>query len=280
MAEPAGLAIGIVGLCTVFTSCVELARHVQDARNLGDDYESSITTLMLLEDRLRTCQTKKATRQAQQPLRADSNPSDRELTARALSHISVQLKSINEVLNKYNTQKDQSQSIHTWAETHTLLETRERLEQTSLQRQQSIPMWRKASWAMRDKRELEQAIQVIDKYVCALEKLSEDSASALTVAADTSMATRSPADSRLPASAASIEEALHRQHFGIAASRSGHVYHGNRIRERAHVKQGDVGQNVQVGASAHVYTDNDISADARVHQGNTFGLDMDRFWDD
>lgn len=53
MAEAAGLTVGVIGLASLFTTCIECIDYISLARNQGQDYEKFIWKLDLLKARLR-----------------------------------------------------------------------------------------------------------------------------------------------------------------------------------------------------------------------------------
>ena len=52
MAEPIGLAIGVVGLAGLFSTCVECMDYISLGRDYGKDYELSLMKTILLKARL------------------------------------------------------------------------------------------------------------------------------------------------------------------------------------------------------------------------------------
>lgn len=283
MAEVAGLVLGAITLPTIFSSCLELADKISDARNLGRAYEDAYTKHLLLSVRLRNCGTKYRFLQQTQPAPDSECFLESEAVRRAICHIYRLLEETYDLQNRYRGIEEHRELVQSPARQAPIpwsfQETATALNKTSELRQRTMPFHRKVSWTMYDKKALEDLLKQFESYIEQLEKLAEARQSELPTPAVLGQNMLS-AQTQIAGSSYSGKNPHETPRLLQAGESSGHTYSQNIISGRARVRQGDIGYTAQVSARTHVYVGNNITGDARVLQGNTSGADMSSFWND
>lgn len=282
MAEVAGLALGAITLPTIFSSCLELADKIRDARNVGTDYEDAYSKHMLLLVRFRKCGTRHIILQQMEPTPGDERSLESEAIRRALYQIYLLLKKTHDLHDRYKSHAAHDEMVQPQVREASVAssfkDTATAINKASERRQRTLPLHRKVSWTMHDKKTLEVLIENFQFYIEQLENLLEPGQHELPMAQAATQNIFLCAQSQIAASNCGSEASREPRQLLQAADNPGHTYSHNIISGRARVRQGDVGHTAQVGARTHVYVGNSITGDARVLQGNISGTDMSSFW--
>jgi hypothetical protein len=280
MAETAGLVLSIAGLWQVFSSCIEIAEHVNRARNLGFDYEARLTTLVSLERRLRNCQIIWKALENSVRARDVQDVDSHNVIARLLAITRMRLEDIDKLLQKYDKQcSNQSQSAVANAssvQSSSVQETSEAMRATVTHRQQTMSIIRKAAWAITDQKKLKEITEEVEGFVSQMEKLSEGVARRSSTPSCPQVCT----NSQIASERVNTIDTLNMPQTSARYSTTGHTYHQNNIGDRCRILQGNIGLAAQSEGRDHAYVSNIISGDAKVIQGNTAGEDMSSFWGD
>lgn len=290
MAEAAGLALGVVSISALFSTCVELADYIKLASNLGSDYEATYTKFLLLKSRLVGSGSKIVL------MLEDRNDRDNGecwkqyeiLTARALVAIKDLLENANKLEQKYGLRQEGEGDTLLLkmksCESSTLREVDHVLQVTSRQRQRKIHLGRKIVWAIRDKKAFDCLISDLAFHVNELENIVIRAGEKLQSTLPNLPWRMSPAAIQLLEAAASDSDLPDSMSVMVdprssQTSSDGHLYLRNQIKERARVIQGDIGETGP-HSRQHVYKENYISGDAKVLQGNLSSDFMEDFWND
>jgi hypothetical protein len=268
MAEAAGLAIGILSVASVLSTCLEARDYVQDTRNLGCDVVEVQTQLLTLVRRLKDCCANATFKRIVEA--PDQLEDEHILILRTLHHIKKHLERARSICLRYvPEQGPQSAALRQFATT--VEGTDALLRHESLTVQRSITLLKKLKWSTTSKPELDVVIPKLREHITELERLLQ-------------MDVQSRRDGRALAldspnvDAASVDTVpVTGSQRPVSSAASGHTYYRNII-DRARVMQGDLGEVARVSGKVHIYSENIITGNARVLQGNGSGADMDSFW--
>lgn len=266
MAEAAGIAIGAVGLLTLYGSCIEAIDQYRTVRRFSSDYEQASTKLLCLQSRLKQCQNKC---QVLDPTTAPVTDNDYWLQHRVLAEIQRLLESAKQYDKRYRptatTGDNGSSNAVKEPETSAIVSSSQSRQGT--QEPVSLPFHRKVKWAAFDKKELDHLVTGLTFFIDHLERHTISSPTHI-------LAQRVSAE-------AEVDAAIHEPSIGDPAkSCQRHLYSRNDIGDQARVVQGDAGNLAARGngSGGHWFMDNKIAGTAQVLQGDSWNIDMSSFW--
>jgi hypothetical protein len=195
MAEPAGLALGVVALASLFTTCIDLIDYFELSKSYEYDYEMACLKLSLLKSRL------DAWGQTLQPGVGDSCQLDEELGCHESTVIRRSLQGIADILgsaellkHKYYLSPRKSRNRMAVVIRRGHVPSVERKSQRQiLSRIPSIPLVRRSTtWAIRDKQKFDNLISDLEFFISNLEAVSSRVHAPCYVASDMSEETTQP----------------------------------------------------------------------------------------
>jgi hypothetical protein len=169
--EAAGLAIGGLGLASLFQTCIDFINYFQVARNLVYDHELATTKIGLLEARLRRWGSHM---QVLHPGQEDGCLRERwseegDIVARSLKGVAEILGNTSQLTEKYGFYKKRALTWHSLPLfTRRVVRKKEPVKHSI---QHTISFCKQVSWAIRDKRKFDSFILELDFFVTNLEKV-------------------------------------------------------------------------------------------------------------
>ena len=179
MAEPAGLAIGAFALSGLFTTCVQCLEYISFGRNIGKDYELSVTKLDLLKTRLKAWGESLAVTHAgrENAMLRNRWTQEQKTVGNCLIGIKGILEDTKRLESRYGLRPD-PQTSTTLSTTHLgtsldLGNLEQEVRSKARQRQKSSNFFNQARWAILDKRKFDVLISDLNFFVVGLESLND-----------------------------------------------------------------------------------------------------------
>ena len=273
MAEPAGLAIGAIGLAGLFATCVECIDYISLGRNHGRDFELSMTKFMLLKARLGAWgESLQVTQQGNENTTLRDRWLDEQGTVEAcLVGIKTLFEESSQIESRYGLEAlsaDQTTMLSTTVRRSRAFDhIEDRFKSKIQERQMNNSISKKTRWAIHDKKKFDSMIADLAFFIDGLEALSdrlqvlglqerllEDQVRAITDTESINM--MEVASTQL--------QTLPSSHTPGNKEPS-HTYVGTIIKDRAKVLNGNLGYSSQ---SSHSYHGTQVSHDAHVVQGD------------
>jgi hypothetical protein len=283
MAEPIGLTIGGLSLTALFSTCVECMEYIHLGQNYGKDYELSLTKMILLKVRLNAWGESLRVMEERQELSSlrDRWLQEREMVGRCLVGIKSIFDDSSTLEKRYGLDRNvanghQQGSELQRRESAALQQIEERFRFVAIGRQTDASLWKKTTWAIRDKKKFDSLISDLAFYVGGLENLS-DRLNLLDLRRQILRGRIQQVTDResmaLLEDASSQSEGISRPIPGedsdtpSSERTQGHVYLGTIIKDRARVLNGNAGIQGP-GLSSHRYEGTQALDDASVVQGD------------
>jgi hypothetical protein len=180
MAEPIGLTLGGLSLATLFSTCVECMDYIILGRNYGRDYEHSLNKMNLLKARLNAWgQYLRVTQKGEEiGVLRDCWDQEKETVEKCLVGIKIIFDDSGKLeerygLRQYITDRDSVSPTRQARESPALRQMEEYFKSVTINRQENASLWKKATWAIHDKKKFDSLISDVAFYVDGLEKLSD-----------------------------------------------------------------------------------------------------------
>jgi len=160
MAEAAGLAVGVIALASLFTSCVELLDYFELGKNYDHDYELSCTKIKVLHGRLNIWGGGAGILSTGGIHPCLCDPSRRDIVHRSLGSLEHLLSDTESLRKKYALTP-----VHAWS--------------SDSSKRRKLAYWplnnirRRTTWSIRDKAKFDQFIEHIDFFITNMEKATE-----------------------------------------------------------------------------------------------------------
>jgi len=263
MAEVTLGAIGLIGLASVFNSCVESFNFIKLGRKFSNDYEASGLELDLVQ--LRLSRWGEAVN-----IYGGSPHPDEQLIARILANISNAIEKAQQISEKYAAKHNViDQDLYDIRDVN---ELGKRFKGLMVKRQREAKLSKKTTWALYEKTDFNELVQQTSRLVEQLVTLfpAPQPVQAQLCAQD--LATLSPSANAqemriISGASANVDSDLNKAARQVL-EKLGHTYRKNRVHPHANVIFGDVGQSSGEGARRHLYDENEVDSDANVVGGN------------
>ena len=180
MAEAIGLTLGGLSLAALFSTCVECMDYIVLGRNYGRDYEHSLYRMTLLKARLSAWgQSLRVTQKGEElGVLRDHWDQEKETIEKCLVGIKAIFDDSGKLekrygLRQYTTDGGSVSPTLQAGEPPALQQIEERFKSAIINRQEHASLWKKATWAIHDKKKFDSLISDVAFYVDGLEKLSD-----------------------------------------------------------------------------------------------------------
>ena len=278
MAEPAGLAIGAVGLAGLFTTCVECIDYISLARNHGRDFETSMTKILLLKARLDAWGDSLQVLHEGKENAALRNRwlEEQDTVGRCLVGIKSIFEDDKQMESRYGLRlfsADQDIPMVQYEHKSRAFRQIEDIFKSRIQeRQKNMAMSKKTRWAIHDKKRFDSMITDLAFLIGGLEDLSDrlhtSDLQRRLLGTNIESVTDTDSISMMEDASAQVQPSSLSQspvNKGPGTGIGGHTYIGTMIKDRAKVLNGNFGIPNQ---SSHVYYGTQASNDAHVVQGD------------
>lgn len=159
-AEAAGLAVGVIALASLFTTCIEILDYFELGRNYQDDYDIACTKLNLLQVRLSTWGKATQIQQRGREHPSLKDPSNRDAVSSSLTSLHALLTNTETLRKKYDL----------CPEKHLIPQRHCRYRRATYL---SLNLRRRTTWSIRDKGKFDRFIADISFLVENMEKVVE-----------------------------------------------------------------------------------------------------------
>jgi Prion-inhibition and propagation len=287
MADVAGLVMGAVAVASLLRTCIECMGYIGDGITYGEDFEVSVTKLLLLKARLAAWgESLRATDEGDELLMLREHwHRNKEIVAQSLTGIQKILSNSETLEKKYGlqlkttTQSSSRDPSTTRRPSLGLSDIQEAFRTSVEERQKKTPYFNKTTWAIRGKKKFNTLIASLAFFIDNLEKLSDklhvldaqrraldlrvQQISSVDSLALLERASAQPEAPQMPTTAPAPGD----EEIPATERTPGHTYIQNIIQDRARAIQGDVG-DAGPNTRTHLYQHNQTSGDARAIQGN------------
>lgn len=272
MADVVGLAIGVVALAGLVTTCLECFEYVQLGRNFATDFQTSRLKLDIAALSLsRWWQAINDTVDID-----NENPSHVAKAKEILCQIIELFKRAEDIARKYdgievNRTMEEFQSD---ALTPDVRKLHEKMRNLVLKRQKTSSLKQRTTWAIHDKKELANLLDDITSLTDGLWKIFPPAQQQNTTLClqDANALKDEPALNLLTENTTDLDPVFH---SCIVSLTSGQLFHGNTTTGQARAVFGDHITNGFTGQfdlnQRQYYIQNSASGDARVQYGTQFG---------
>jgi hypothetical protein len=294
MAEAVGVAIGVLGLLSLYDTCIELAEQIELARNIGTDYQEAFTKVLSLRARLQTCGASwnkilKDNANRYSELEANFRP-ELDLTQKSLVEIKRLFENADTFHGLYGQDApggrvEEFSLIQTSAAT--FQSTGTAMNQLPVQMHRTRSLRRRIIWAVRDKKVFDKNIKNLAFFIEQLEiqvkRVSSASKALFQPVGQTQLASKctlpiNPTTSSLDMLSGTSSQPMRLEQD---SNQSGHYFRDNIAQESARILQGNwESGNTSVKGMKHTYIGNYAGGNARIIQGNMIGYNMKEFWAD
>ncbi|KIK59040.1 hypothetical protein GYMLUDRAFT_170006 [Collybiopsis luxurians FD-317 M1] len=290
MAEVFDIISGAVGIAAIFNNCVETFGLIQIGRNFGNDYQTELLTLRMLQSRLsrwgEAIHINDITENDSSPL-ASATKAQLDLILKTVTHIESLLRESEEMCRKYSpspngyTKDDMKEPLHALDRNLASLISR---RQQKAQKFRLSPR-KLVSWALYSKEhfskftsDIKKSLDELEKILLIPEQLQKLKGEEIKLVTDVSIGPDTQVNP--------IHIFLAVNGGGIKNSIPSNVQIGNLdVEEMARLQNGDVITQSWQGQSIPHLSGSSISVahlnakgNARVRNGNVY-VDRDPFWD-
>jgi hypothetical protein len=274
MAEPAGLAIGAIGLAGLVTTCVDCLDYITLARNHGRDLEVSLTQMSLLNQRLTIWgEIVKAQNEGYElPALREKWPQIGSTVGKALVSIKDAFTDVSGLEKRYGLKAtpESTSTAVVIRESPALNQIMDTFHIIQRRRQKEVSVIKKTWWAVHDKKKFDALILMVSFNIDNLEKISE---SLNVLEKQKKKLALAIEEIDTEDSLKLLVEAKEANESTEFAS-SGHSFMNTIIGERARVTMGNAGISTGVG---HKFRDTNIKG-GDVHMGDMSDTAAASFW--
>jgi len=277
MAEAAGLAFGTISIASLFSTCLEALERIDLAQRHGEDYEVSLTKLLLLKARFHAWGESLCIAEPgrETGILRERWQQEQNVVGRSLISIQDIFQDSHNLERKYGLKVRAAGQDHRAIAPGTSLSRLRQIETalraSAQQRQDKTSVWKKTQWAIRDKQKFDLLLSDLMFYVDNLEKLSDRLG---IIAVQRQLLSTKIQEIETAEGIKLLQDAVEDQKTSPTQSPvasgvlGGHRFIENIVNERAKVIEGDIG-DIGPHSHGHLYENNMASGDSRVVYGNT-----------
>ncbi|KAJ5901737.1 hypothetical protein N7495_002265 [Penicillium taxi] len=275
MADPFGAAAGAVGIAAALASCLQCFEYVQFGRHYGRDLRTD--SLRLDYAKIRLTRWGDAVNISDDAILAKFNEDSKQLVKNTLDQIQV-LFTDTQKISKQNGDRNTERGIINSVDAGSSAIIVEKNGTRTLEHQKKANIWRKTSWALYRRQELNDLIEGIDSLIENLEALVSPSQLKRMVKEELAQVRDEQEFLLIQNVSRDVDPLLHAVATEKLQSLQGHQYGNIKIGDKSKVENGnyvgsDWNGDLLRGAS-HRYDGIVIGRESKVRNGDRFGKDF------